>query len=93
MDYLFEYAKTKVREHGYGSLTEAEKWDWHGDVYGFRRVFQGTPASEHTSPIDPSGRWYDENRAKLAEAHYREKCFAGTERHRRAVGEALYAAE
>jgi hypothetical protein len=38
VDYLFAKAVEKAREHGYSSLAEHERWDWHGDVYGFRRV-------------------------------------------------------
>lgn len=71
MGYLFAYAKKKVRDHGFASLAEHERWDWHGDIYGWRRARLGVSADERTSPCDPEGRWLDESRARLAEAHYR----------------------
>ena len=71
MSYLFEYAVRKCRKEGFASLAEHERWDWHGDLYGWRRVFLGASPDEKTSPCDLEGKWFDAARAKLAEDHYR----------------------
>lgn len=84
MSYLFADAVAKCRKHGYATLTEGEKWDWHADVYGFRRVVLGIGADEHTSPCDTSGEWFDERRAQLATDYYRAKYEDAKERRRKA---------
>lgn len=73
MSYPFAVAVSKARKSGYASLTEGEKWDWHADVYGYRRLVVGAPIDEHVSPCDTAGDWFDERRARIAEAHYRAK--------------------
>lgn len=40
-------------------MTEAERWNWHAEVYAFRHVALGFK-DERTSPCDPEGKWYDE---------------------------------
>lgn len=39
------------------SMSDAEKWNWHTEVYAIRRIF----LSDHgeTSPCDPNGMWYN----------------------------------
>lgn len=69
MYYPFAYAVDRARKSGFASLTEAEKWDWHADVYGWRAAALGR--DETTSPCDPDGRWYDPQRAGIATAHHR----------------------
>lgn len=84
MDYLFAYAVEKARKDGYAGLAEHERWDWHGDVYGFRRVVLGAAEDARISPCDPDGKWFDAGRAKLAEEYYRSKLKGGAERRQRA---------
>src|SRR6185312_5035486 len=55
-------AKTK----SYGQLTDAEKWQWHADVYAFRRIV--LEADEQTSPCDPDGEWFNEELIRAAAA-------------------------
>jgi hypothetical protein len=50
----------------YSTMTEAERWAWHSEVYAFRRVILGASATERTSPPDPDGRWFDENLVQAA---------------------------
>lgn len=73
MPYFFADTITKARKQGYRTLSEGEKWDWHADVYGFRRVVMSVASTEYTSPCDPAGDWFDASRAAIAEAHYRAK--------------------
>ena len=40
--------------------TEADFWDYHTEVYAWRRFRGfGTP-NDTTSPVDPEGKWYSE---------------------------------
>lgn len=75
-------ARAKAAKQGYAALTEAEKWDHHGDVYGWRRVFQGISVDERSSPIDPAGDWFDAQRADMAERHYRGQIECESNRRR-----------
>lgn len=79
-EYRPDAVKAKVRKGGWDSLSQAEKMDWHGDVYGWRRARLGVPADVRTSPADPDGQWFDEKRADYAENHYREKAKGQQER-------------
>ena len=54
----------------YSSLSTVEKWEWHADVYAFRRVFLGI--YDTTSPCDEHGVWYDASLADAAERRKRE---------------------
>jgi hypothetical protein len=71
-EYQFQPALDKQKATGFASLTTTEKWEWHADVYGFRRVCLGIHAEQKTSPCDQSGKWFEPARANVAEAHYRE---------------------
>ena len=82
MSYLFADVKAKSKEHGYRSLSDGEKWDWHGDLYGWRRVYLSVLRDVRTSPCDPDGKWFDPQRADIAEAHYRVRLGA---KHRSAT--------
>ena len=73
MTYQFAAAVAKAKQSGYDSLTTTEKWEWHADVYGWRRARLGIEAEVHTSPPDPDGKWFDERRTAAAEEHYRGK--------------------
>lgn len=57
----------------YESLSINEKWEWHADVYAFRRIFLNVPRDEYTSPCDPNGEWYDETLVAAAERRKRIK--------------------
>jgi hypothetical protein len=70
--YRFDAVKAKVKAGGYDNLTTDEKWQWHADVYGWRRARLGVSADVRTSPVDPEGKWFDEGRITYAENHYRE---------------------
>lgn len=71
----------------YSQLSEAEKWDWHADVYAFRRVQLEVSDDERKSPCDPDGVWFDEPRveAKTKALRARLECAA---RSRRAAADA-----
>ena len=55
-----------MSEFSYAALTTAERWDWHAEVYAFRRICLHAPHSEHTSPCDPDGKFFDEERTAAA---------------------------
>jgi hypothetical protein len=57
----------------YASMTTNERLRWHADVYAFRRVFLGVPDSEHTSPCDEKGEWFDPDLVEAATAVKRRK--------------------
>jgi hypothetical protein len=71
--YPFEHAIDRQKKSGFATLTVAEKWDWHADVYGFRRAFLDIEPAIETSPCDEHGTWFDPARAGAAEIHYRRK--------------------
>jgi hypothetical protein len=71
--YQFAASIAKMRKSGFDSLTDSEKWEWHADVYGWRRVRLGAPDDERTSPVDPNGEWFDPSRVAIALDHYRGK--------------------
>jgi hypothetical protein len=87
MPYFFDDAVRKARKQGYASLTEFEKWDWHADVYGFRRVVLSVAPNDRTSPCDPAGDWFDEQRAAIAEAHYIAKLGRRASQHQPSAAE------
>jgi len=55
----------------YAAMTEAEKLDWHTDVYAFRRVY--LDIYDTTSPPDPKGARYNPNLVEAAEHRLREQ--------------------
>lgn len=59
-------------------MSVPEKWKWHAEVYAFRRVFLGVPATLSTSPCDPDGKWFDPHAVDAAEQRLREKHRAET---------------
>ena len=67
----------------YSELTVPERWTWHAEIYAFRRVAQGVPPEEQTSPCDPSGVWFDAGLVDAAERRMRDKRDADS-RERRA---------
>lgn len=79
-DYRYDAVKAKVRKGGWDQLSHAEKMDWHGDVYGWRRARLGVSADVQTSPADPEGIWFDGLRANYAENHYRTQAQTQQER-------------
>jgi len=54
----YQATKDKARKSGYSSLSLAEEWEWHADVYAFRHVRLGRPLTE-ASPVDPERKWFD----------------------------------
>ena len=48
-------------------MTVAEKWQWHAEVYAFRRVVLGVSRDVRTSPCDESGQWFNAERVDAAE--------------------------
>ena len=73
--YPFAATIAKARQDGYAKLTVPEKWEWHADVYGFRRAFLGV--WDKISPCDGKGEWYDGPRAAIAEDFYRARFGGG----------------
>lgn len=63
-------------------LSEPERWQWHAEVYAFRRVYLGTSIEDRVSPCDPDGRWFDAFLVRAAETRMRET-IARVERERR----------
>lgn len=63
-------------------MSEAEKWDWHAEVYAFRRIVLGIADDTRSSPCDPDGVWFDEPRVTMAAAKLRRKLQGGAERRR-----------
>jgi hypothetical protein len=57
----------------YARMPTPLRWQWHAQVYAFRRVVLGIAADVHTSPCDPEGAWYDEPMVIAAERSLRTK--------------------
>jgi len=74
-------AKTK----SYGQLTDAEKWQWHADVYAFRRIV--LEADEQTSPCDPDGEWFNEELIRAAAARLQLRRDRGRMERKRVLDE------
>lgn len=64
----------------YASLTEIEKWEWHADVYAFRRIALGVPVEEVISPCDPDGKWYNDGLVRAAAERLQNKRAAAKRR-------------
>jgi hypothetical protein len=73
----------------YAQLTESERWQWHSEVYAFRRVVLKTPIEEKTSPCDPSGDWFNEGLIRVAAARFHEQFNGPRERRHRTQDEAM----
>ncbi|HZT90328.1 MAG TPA: hypothetical protein VFA12_20475 [Stellaceae bacterium] len=67
------YADTRKKclDVSYSSLTEGERWEWHADVYAFRRVYLGIGRDVRVSPCDPKGEWFSERMIMPAERWHR----------------------
>ncbi len=50
----------------YALMTEGERWNWHSEVYAFRRVVLGASPDEKTSPPDPEGVYFNEDLVRAA---------------------------
>lgn len=73
----------------YSKLSEAEKWDWHAEVYAFRRVHLEVPDDVRTSPCDQDGVWFDEPRVEAATRRLRFERSHAREQRERVRSEAL----
>lgn len=62
-----------MSDFDYAKLTTAERWQWHAEVYAFRRVVLGASNDEYTSPCDPDGKWFDNTLVTEAERLLRKK--------------------
>lgn len=56
---------------GFARLNEQQKWEWHAEVYAFRRVVLNVPESERTSPCDADGKWFNPHLVGIAERYHR----------------------
>jgi hypothetical protein len=54
-------------------MDTAERWQWHANVYAFRRVILGVAREEHTSPCDTNGIWFDSALVDAAEQRLRNR--------------------
>lgn len=54
-------------------MTSTERWQWHAEVYAFRRVQLEVSVEERTSPCDPDGVWFDERLVNEATRLLRDK--------------------
>jgi hypothetical protein len=79
----FAIMREKMRKSGFASLTNLQQWEWHADVYAFRRVVLGVPPDVRVSPPDPEGQWFREDLVERAGTYYREKFVAARERKRK----------
>jgi len=75
-----------MSEFCYAKITQAQKRQWHAEVYAFRRVVLTVPHTERTSPCDPTGEWYDEHAVAEAEAKLRAKL---AEQYRRCASDTV----
>jgi len=48
-------------------MNTTELWQWHAEVYAFRRVVLGVSRDVRTSPCDESGQWFNAERVDAAE--------------------------
>jgi len=53
------------------SLTNAERWRYHAYDYAFLRVRHGL--DNHSYPLDPDGKWFNEVLVRAAEQIYRPR--------------------
>src|SRR6185312_12502636 len=76
-----------ARTKSYGQLTDAEKWQWHADVYAFRRIVLEVPPDEQTSPCDPGGEWLNEELIRAAAARLQLRRDRGRMERKRVLDE------
>jgi hypothetical protein len=57
---------------GYARLSDQQKWEWHADIYAFRRVCLGAGPDDPT-PCDPKREKFNEHLVGIAERFYRAK--------------------
>ncbi len=48
-------------------MNTGELWQWHAEVYAFRRVVLGISRDVQTSPCDEAGQWFNAERVDAAE--------------------------
>lgn len=72
-EYQYEAVKAKVRKGGWDSLSRDEKFEWHADIYAWRRVRLGVSPDIRASPADAEGEWFDAGRVAYAEGYYRRQ--------------------
>jgi hypothetical protein len=70
----------------YATLTIPEKWNWHAEVYAFRRVVLNVDRDERTSPCDTDGKWFNQTLVDEAERRLREKHKSHAAARRKAEG-------
>lgn len=66
-----EHLRRHLLDHGYGTLTDEQKYHLHAYRYGMRRVLLGQ--RERVYSADPEGKWFDPGLADDAEQFYRER--------------------
>lgn len=57
----------------YEQLAVPERWEWHANVYAFRRVALEADPAERSTPCDPNGDWFDGQLVDAAERRLRTK--------------------
>ena len=67
----------KMEAGGFRNLSDEDREHWHAYIYGSRRVWFNDRGT--TSPVDPSGEWFNAQLADLAERFYQ----VGRYRYRR----------
>jgi hypothetical protein len=78
--------KPEKQGGGFASLTEQQKWEWHADVYAFRRAVLGIRPERgepETTPPDPHCEWLSAALVERAEAYYRERHKSAAERRQK----------
>lgn len=69
------------------TMTVPEQWDWHAEMYAFRRVVLGL--DEPTSPCDAEGKWFHPQLIDEAAKRLRDKRTVAVEARRHAGNEAM----
>lgn len=67
----------------YATLTTAERWQWHAEVYAFRIISLGEDRTERRTPCDEEGKWYDERLIGEAERRLRNMRAIKSAKHAR----------
>ena len=44
--------------------SEPDKWRYHAHLYAWRRIYAFAANDEKTSPVDPDGKWFNEDQIR-----------------------------
>jgi hypothetical protein len=81
-EMLSKLRSEKKKGGGFANLSERQQWQFHADVYAFRHIVLDMPAHVRVSPVDPEGKFYNDDLVLEAVEYYHEK-FVRTKVQRR----------